>query len=96
MSKENPSHKKLHAKTTSKVTPEQIACKKKKLHQHHRPGVVDVPTKLTSVLKSLNLKHATHEAVRPTNEATPMAITTGKTTPPLANNEVMATRWPMD
>ncbi len=37
-----------------------------------------------------------HEAVRPTYEATPMAITTGKTTRPPANNMVMATRWPMD
>ena len=55
-------------------------------------GVCKLPSRITQTGHGLSF----HEAVRPKYEATPMAITTGMTTPPLANNMVMATRWPMD
>ena len=55
-------------------------------------GVCKSPSRITQTGHGLSI----HEAVRPKYEATPMAITTGMTTPPVANNMVMATRWPMD
>ena len=55
-------------------------------------GVCKLPSRITQTGHGLS----SHEAARPKYEATPMAITTGMTTPRLANNMVTATRWPMD
>ena len=55
-------------------------------------GVCKLPSRITQTGHGLSF----HEAVRSKYDATPMAITTGMTTPPLANKMVTATRWPMD